>query len=286
MLPVNLLELLLREADAVPAMTDPWTSDSRPSRTRARDDRRTPRTPPHEACAPNRSTAEPSAASDPRGPLAELPLFYNPPYEDPAHDALAWHLVHHLAPATCALQHRAVVLTPDDCFRVDFLIECDEEAYGSRRIGILCGGSDEDYAPPLGEPALREALLMGADAVDVLYRFRREDLTPERLDDVLHLVAKWDPALFGRQGRQRLRQNASSEARHATVHPATAEVRLSYAPEPVDVEEGEIPKRPADAGELVVKRLSRLHPAAWREAYARVMDAPGYPGERAWRKSA
>lgn len=271
-------------------MTDPWTSDSRLSRTRARDDRRTPRTPPHEVSAPSRPAAGPDAASDPRGPLAELPLFYDPPYDDEAHDALARHLVGHLAPATCALQHRAVVLTPDDCFRVDFLIECDEEAYGARRIGILCGETDEDYAPPLGTPKLREALLVGADAVDVLYRFRREDLTRERLSDVLHLVAKWDPALFSRRGRQRLRQEATPEARHATVHPATAEVRLSYAPGLVDVEEGKIPERPTGGGELVVKRLSRLHPAAWREAYARALDGYGQQprggGERPWRKSA
>lgn len=197
--------------------------------------------------------------------LSESSLFYDPPYERPVDDHLAWHLVKYLAP-NCALQYRTVALTPDDCFRVDFLIEQETPGYGTRRFGLLCGEREDEEAP-----CLRDALVVGAGAVDVLYRFREESLE-RHLQDVLFLVSRWDPALFEASGRVRLHEKASAQARAYRVWPGEMEARLTFEPAPVEVRPGALPERPAPPTELVVRRLSRHHPGAWQQEYKRALD--------------
>lgn len=215
------------------------------------------------APAPLPARASKKAATHPL--LSEPSLFYDPPYERPIDDHLAWHLVKHLAP-NCALQYRTVALTPDDCFRVDFLVEQEAPGYGVRHFGLLCGPhEDED------EPALRDALVVGAGAVDVLYRFREEDLE-RHFYDALFLMSRWDPALFEAKSRVQLHEQASTQARAYRVWPGEMEARLTFESPPVEVRPGALPERPAPPTELVVRRLNRHHPGAWRQEYKRALD--------------
>lgn len=207
--------------------------------------------------------------------LDEPSLFYDPPYEDALTDALAYRLVRTLAPG-CTLQHRAVVLTPDDCFRVDFLVEHGRGA-AQRRFGMLID------APAGTTPDRHDALVVGTGAVDVLYRFRRADLERHRLD-ALYLMSQWDPALFRASGRVWLARHASDVARRAEVRALQGEQHLHYPQAPVNVRPGELPERPAPASDLFVRRWSQQHPAHWVRAYSEALQH--YSRSQAWPRRA
>lgn len=214
--------------------------------------------------------------------LEEPSLFYDPPYEHPLDDRLAMHLVRHLAP-TCAMQYRAIAPTPDDCFRADFLIEQCMPRGGLRRMAI-------QWREEAEAPLLRDALMVGGSAVDVLYRFREKELEAH-LHDALFLAVRWNPALFEAGARERLARHASDEAtsRRVRLSPGRKQVRLTYPSPPVAVRPGEIPERPAPASALVVRRLSREQPAAWRQDYRRALsrlNLPEAPRRVAWARRA
>lgn len=234
----------------------------------------------------SRRSAGPGAS---RHPLAEPAHFYDPPYDHPAADALAWYLTGTLRPEA-ALKSHAVVLTPHDCFRVDFLIEqALDGGHGEPlRIGVLCGPEDAEGGA-LAEPDLYDALLVGTGAVDALYRFRPEDVRRQPFD-VLYLMAAWDGALFGGRKRAEIVRRASSTMRcYEDLRPDHGSVRLSYPSPLVEVVEGEIPERPAGPVDFVARRWSRRYPAAWTRAFERALRfydlAEGDASVR-WAKSA
>ena len=214
----------------------------------------------------------------PRHPLTEPALFYDPPYATPAEDALAWHLIGQLRRA-CTLTPRAVVLTPRDCFRVNFLIEQPQDgAAEPLRLGLMCEDASAGSGAALEAPALHDALLVGTGAVDVLYRLRPQDARAHA-GDLLFLMATWDAGLFdGRQHAEIVRR-ASATVRSAAVRPASSSVQVAYPAPLVDVQPGRIPKRPAPADELVVKRLSRRHPAAWTRDFEQALTFYDLAGE-------
>lgn len=193
-------------------------------------------------------------------PFREAALFYDPPYESPLADRLAWRLVRHLKPS-CGLQHETVALTPRNCFRLDFLIEAGDDVRGIERAGLLIGERPEAE----GAPALYDALIAGSEAVDVLYRFAPEGLAAH-LGDALALMHQHDPALFERDKRLRASQGPCAGTMQG------AETRLSYPTPPVEVMPGRLPQRPADPPDLVMRRLSAAAPAAWAEDYRRALD--------------
>ncbi len=208
-------------------------------------------------------------------PVDEPSLFYDPPYECRRDDEVAWRLMRTLAPQN-ALQYRTVVLTPDDCFRVDFLIERERGPY-PHRVGLLLGAAEDEDA------VLHDALIVGAGAVDVLYRLPSDDLE-RRLIDALYLMAQWDPALFRTGGQAWLRRRASEEACGTSVRAAEAEAAVDYPAGLVAVRPGEIPERPAPASRPVLRRWDRRHPAAWARAYGRALER--YDRNRAWPRRA
>ena len=214
----------------------------------------------------------------PRHPLTEPALFYDPPYDTPAEDALAWHLVGRLRCA-CTLTPRAVVLTPRDCFRVNFLIEQPQDGVAEPlRIGLMCADVAAGSGAALEAPALYDALLVGTGAVDVLYRLRPQDACA-RAGDLLFLMSTWDAGLFDGRQRAEIVRRASAAVRSAAVRPVSSAVQVTYPQALVDVQPGRFPERPAPAEELVVKRLSRQHPAAWTRDFERALTFYDLAGE-------
>ena len=209
-------------------------------------------------------SADDAAALLPRERTAhfrEAALFYDPPYASPLADRLARQLVRHLKPS-CGLQHETVALTPRNCFRLDFLIETGGDVRGIERAGLLLGERPEAE----GAPNLYDALVVGSGAVDVLYRFDPEGLDTH-LADALFLMGEHDRALF--EQPERLRARAAQGACAGTLR--GPEVRLSYPSAPVEVCSGEIPQRPEERPDLVMRRLSAAAPAAWAADYRRAL---------------
>lgn len=204
--------------------------------------------------------------------LVEPSLFYDPPYERPLEDEFAWHLVKYLQPII-GLQYQVKVTTACSNAWIDFVVEA-----GSRRIGFEIGNLD----PKVDAETLhyRDALVLGTGYLDVLYRFRGEDLM-YRIHDALHLASKWDADLFSPRGRINLHTLASDEARAFMPRPHDAEVQLTYVAE--DHADQDLPQ------ELIVRRLSRAYPASWMHDYDHALGRFSNTGDTTpthWAKSA
>jgi len=216
-------------------------------------------------------------------PLMEPTLFYDPPYERPLEDEFAWHLVKYLTPV-CSLAYQHRVKTPGGTFWIDFVVEFRSRRFGFE-IGDLSEVGDEE------QERLRDALIVGTGAVDVLYRFRGADVL-HRLHDCLTLIARWEPELFSTRGHVNLNTLATSEAYSSKPKPSDTEYRITYSrPSFEDEYEGESfewPERDAEP-ELVVRRFARGYPAGWIRTYDRALAHFGVDANdlnASWAKSA
>lgn len=227
--------------------------------------------------APTGPATDPSGAS---GALMEPSLFYDPPYDNSLDDTFAWHLVKYLAP-TSGLRYKVSApaagrLRPG----IDFLVE-----QGTRRIAFMI-----DTPGAEADDRLHDGLLMGLGAVDVLYRFRAEDLS-HRLHDVLYLASRWDPDLFSERGRINLNTLASPEARACQPGAADTSVQLRYTqadPAHSHAFDLQAPDAPRST-RCVVRRLSQQHATGWKAAYERAVeqvDAARAGATRRWAQSA
>ncbi len=190
-------------------------------------------------------------------------LFYDPPYECELDDRLAQHLVAYLAPAA-SLQYKATVWTPWMRCRFDFLIDL-----GTRRVALDYTDTPEHVHTALVED--NDALALGSGNVDVIFRVRRHDLE-DRLIDVLHLIARWDPALFTPYGRRIFASRAGSavlgadptvENDLAVIHYARPKRVEEAFEEPFEWLVEEAPDT------LIIRRLGRENPAYWERQYER-----------------
>lgn len=214
------------------------------------------------------STTDPA---DTTAPLGEPSLFYDPPYDSPLDDAVAWHLVKYLA-STQGLQYQATSSETDCALPLaDFLIEG-----GSRRVALMItdGSTGE-------RDRLRDALWIGSGSVDAVARFRAVDLE-HRLPDALLLLARWMPDLFSDRGRTNLSTLASPVARQHTPTWSTPEDTLHYDDADAHVcTLLDASSSPRDT--LVVRRLMRQQPDAWCVEYKRAMAAGSCMPRRAAR---
>lgn len=195
----------------------------------------------------------------------EPALFYAPPYERAAEDEAAWHLVKYLD-AACGLLYQQRLVTPAGPMWVDFVVETVGAGGLVRRVGIDVTGSDEagdEHLP------LRDALLVGAGALDAHYRVPEAALT-HRLHDVLAAVAAAEPALFSTRGLVCLDRLAAPEASALAVWPA--DTRLVVEAPLVD--EADPFGASAEEAFAIDRRVGRT-PVTWLADYSRALDVLG-----------
>lgn len=216
--------------------------------------------------------------------LEEPTLFYQPSYDTMLEDELAWHFTKYLA-EDAAFQDHTRVQTPYAEFDVDFLVEL-----GKQRIGFMCGHMESDNER--AESGFKDALLIDAGGIDVVYRFRQEDLQL-RLHDCLQIVAAWNPGLFSFRGIVNLETLASPDARafrpsyndslfSLSIHNASREDRFEDEPFVWPSEGG-------GTTEVFFRRMDRQHPAAWLYEYERALVHYGVSPEmlrQKWSKTA
>lgn len=129
---------------------------------------------------------------------------YDPPYESPIEDAFAWHAVKHLS-RDAVFDKQVDALTRWGLFRLDFVIRT-----GSRVIGVECDGRDYH---DIWRDQMRDALILGAGVVDVVYRFPGSAIfhSPEAC---LYCLALCEPAAFDDRGLINLHLLTSPWTRH------------------------------------------------------------------------
>ena len=102
------------------------------------------------------------------------------------------------------LEPQVSVATITGTYRLDFVARRQ-----GRQVAFECDGREFHDA---GRDEWRDAMILGAEAVDVIYRFRGHDIF-YNLEDCLFLVSAWEPELFSPRGVGHLKQLASDEAR-------------------------------------------------------------------------
>ena len=216
--------------------------------------------------------------------LEEPMLFYQPPYSNMLTDDLAWYFTRFLADGT-GIQDQARVQTPYAEFTVDFLIEL-----GKHRVGFMLGHMDNENER--AESSFKDAMLIDSGGLDVIYRFRTDDLE-ERLYDCLQLISAWNPSLFSYRGRINLETLASVEARlfRPSYNESLFKVKVgqSKAEDSFKDEYFVWPSLEAMPTDVFFRRMCRQYPAAWLYEYERALVHYGVSPEmlrQKWAKSA
>ncbi len=138
-----------------------------------------------------------------QGPLLGQHWLY-PPYDSPLERLFAHHLVKYVHDEA-DLRKQVPISTICGTFRLDFVLQ-----RGIKRVVFECDG--RDFHDPIRDE-WRDGMILGAEAVDVIYRFRGSDLT-YHLNDCLFVISRWEPDIFSPRGLLQLEALASDEVRN------------------------------------------------------------------------
>lgn len=88
-------------------------------------------------------------------------------------------------------------------FRIDFVLEAP-----GLKVGVECDGAEyHDFT----RDEWRDAMILGTDEIDFMYRLRGRDIQ-RHIEDVLFLISRNHPALFSQRGLVNLASLASDGA--------------------------------------------------------------------------
>lgn len=128
---------------------------------------------------------------------------YRPQYDSPLEEDFAYHFMKYIEP-TISLVPQFEVKTICGNFRVDFVAQGPAGI-----IGFECDGKDfHDES----RDEWRDAMILGSKGVDSIYRLRGSDLY-YHIDDILHIISRWNPELFSQRGLLNLETLASEAVR-------------------------------------------------------------------------
>jgi hypothetical protein len=137
---------------------------------------------------------------------------FDPPYDSPIEEELAWGLSKHLAESV-RLRKQIEVDTEFSKFYIDLVAETVDGV----RVGFECDG--REYHREGLRDECRDALILGVKAVSAIYRFRGQDLYYHR-DDCLFYILRNDPYLFSERGTRNIDLLASEDAKKSFGIPA------------------------------------------------------------------
>lgn len=132
---------------------------------------------------------------------------FDPPYESPLEEDLAWHLTKHLADDV-ELPKQEEVVTPFGTFELDLVAKPPSGSL----IAFECDG--QGYHPDPFRDRCRDALILGMGVQAAIYRFRGPDLW-YHMYDCLYIVTQKDPGLFSWRGHRNIELLASDEVKSA-----------------------------------------------------------------------
>lgn len=127
----------------------------------------------------------------------------DPPYDSPLEDEFVHNLEKYVGELD-SFDPQVAVSTICGRFILDFVARA-----GERAVGFECDG--KPYHDRFRDE-WRDAMILGAEAVDTIYRLRGADLY-YHMEDCLFVISKLDPWLFSDRGLANLDRLASDEAR-------------------------------------------------------------------------
>lgn len=143
---------------------------------------------------------------------------FNPPYESSLEELFAINVIKYLDDSV-VFQKQVLVETICGQFRIDFVIDT-----GLKKVAIECDGKEfHDKS----RDEWRDAMILGAGAVDVVYHLRGADLT-YHLEDCLYIISKWESDIFSKRGIVNLEILATKEARAHEPQQGDTIVMIEY----------------------------------------------------------
>ena len=205
--------------------------------------------------------------------LAGPEVHVEPPYPGAVQDELAWHLAKYLREDARLESEATVEVTAGPShgpayFTLDLAVDVPVDGLpgATRRVAFEAGSPGRNPLRDHDRLLRRDATVLAVGAADAVVRLRGSDLL-HHMEDVLFLVAQWDPELFSERGRINLRTLASPEARAVAVRAEQPSVLVPYALDPDD--ESASPERHlwhvanGQTPHILVRRLDRRLPAVW-----------------------
>jgi len=138
--------------------------------------------------------------------LQQISPCFDPPYESPLEEEFAWNIVKYLR-NDVTFEKQVEVDTICGRFRIDFVCR------GTMRIGFECDG--QEYHDKCRDE-WRDAMILGDDQLDVIFRLRGQDLH-YHMTDCLYLLSRWEPSIFSGRGHGNLAQLASPRAKLSPI---------------------------------------------------------------------
>lgn len=131
-----------------------------------------------------------------------MPVLYAPPYDSPIEDAFAKTYAPWAAEnVTFTPQVKTETLCGN--FILDFLITTSS----GYRVAIECDGRDFHES---SRDEWRDAMILGSNHTDAIYRLRGEDIN-FRLDDIMYILSSLEPAIFDARALPRFKAIASPQ---------------------------------------------------------------------------
>ena len=121
---------------------------------------------------------------------------YNPPYDSPIEDSFAYNMVKYIDPeAKLIPQYKVHTICGN--FVIDFLCVTSD----GKKIGIECDGKEfhDD-----SRDEWRDAMILGDEKVDSIYRFRGCEITYS-INEILYIFSLYEPMLFSSRGRSNIK---------------------------------------------------------------------------------
>jgi very-short-patch-repair endonuclease len=138
-----------------------------------------------------------------------MSVTYSPPYDSPIEDAFAYHFAKY-ANENVQFDCQVPVQTICGLFVIDFVAH----APNIGRIAIECDGKDfHDES----RDEWRDAMILGAKAVDTIYRVRGSDIA-HHIDDILFCLSRLEPGIASKRGEINLNALASYEVKELSLN--------------------------------------------------------------------
>lgn len=181
---------------------------------------------------------------------------YAPPYDSPIEDLFAYNIVKYLNPAANLLRQFEVATICGN-YRLDFIIEHDNE-----KIAFECDGREYHNWQ---RDSWRDAMILGAKAVDYIYRLRGTDLY-KHVDDCIFLISQEHPYLFSDRGLVNINTLASIEAKDQLWRGTPSFLSIVYKDEDGFLNENDI---------VMIDIRSWLYRDTWHKYFAWAQEQGG-----------
>jgi len=144
---------------------------------------------------------------------------YTSPFESPLEEVFDHNIIKYLDDRV-TLYTQVEINTICGKFRLDFLAQTPK----GMKVAFECDGKEYHEE---SRDEWRDAMILGANEVDAIYRIRGSDIT-YHVEDIIYIISQWNPEIFSSRGLINLDILASSEIKLRKFNPFETSAIVTY----------------------------------------------------------